>query len=129
MDYLRKELNKFLPLALLFGAIGGVLLIVVGNVFEPNKLSLLVSYSTIISISVYSLNRMRYKKEITGSMLYGFLVYSFMTFIAYIYLLMNTFPNFTTSLFEQIGFSVLIFFGTFAISGIIVYLFQKRLIS
>jgi hypothetical protein len=129
MDYLKKELNKLFPLALLFGAIGGVLLIFVANVFEPGKLNLLTSYAAVVGASVYVLNRMRYKKELVGSLLYGFLVYSVMTFIAYIDLLMNANPDYSNPLFEQVGFFVMIFVGTVILSGGIVLLFRKQLIS
>jgi hypothetical protein len=129
MDYLKKELNKLFPLALLFGAIGGVLLILVANVFEPGKLNLLSSYISVVGGSVYVLNRMRYKKELIGSVLYGFLVYSVMTSIAYLDLLMNANPHYSNPLFEQFGFFAMIFVGTILLSGAIVLLFRKQLIS
>ena len=129
MDYLKRELNRLLPLALLFGAFGGVLLIIAGNVFEPNKLILSLVYVVMITLSVYSLNKMRYKKEIGGSLLYGFIVYGVMTAIAFIDLLMNANANFINPLFEHVGFFSLIFFASFAISGTVVYLFRLRVIS
>jgi len=129
MDYLKRELNRLLPLALLFGAFGGVLLIIAGNVFEANKLILTLSYIVMITLSVYSLNRMRYRKEVKGSLLYGFIVYAVMTIIAYLDLLMNADRNFINPLFEHFGFFSLIFFGSFAISGTVVYLFRRQVIS
>ena len=129
MDYLKRELNRLLPLALLFGAFGGVLLIIAGNVFEANKLVLALSYIVMITLSVYSLNKMRYKKEVKGSLLYGFIVYAVMTIIAYLDLLMNADRNFINPLFEQLGFFSIIFFGSFAISGTVVYLFRRQVIS
>lgn len=129
MDYLKKELNKFLPLALLFGAIGGVLLILVANLWEPNKFILLISYAMITIISVYALNRMRYRKEVGGSLIYGFVVYLVMTCIAFVDVQLNVNPNFYNPLFEQFGFFILILVGTFALSGAVVYLFRRQLIS
>jgi len=129
MDYLKKEFNKLLPFALLFGAIGGVLLIVAGNVFEATKISLAMAYLIVISLSVYSMNKMRYKREIGGTLLYGFMVYAVMTIIAYVDLVMNANPNFSNPLFEQSGFFGTIFIATFIISGIIVLLFRRRVIS
>jgi len=129
MDYLKRELNRLLPLALLFGAFGGVLLIIAGNVFEPTKLILSLVYIVMITLSVYSLNKMRYKKEIGGSLLYGFIVYGVMTVIAFIDLLMNANPNFINPLFEHLGFFSLILLTSFAISGTVVYLFRLRVIS
>jgi len=129
MDYLKREINRLLPLALLFGAFGGVLLIIAGNVFEANKLVMVLSYIVMLTLSVYSLNRMRYKKEVKGSLLYGFIVYAVMTIIAYIDLLMNADRNFINPLFEQLGFFCIIFFGSFLISGTIVYLFRRQVIS
>ena len=82
-----------------------------------------------ITLSVYSLNRMRYKKEVKGSLLYGFIVYAVMTIIAYLDLLMNADRNFINPLFEQLGFFSIIFFGSFIISGTIVYLFRRQVIS
>lgn len=129
MDYLKKELNKFLPLALLFGAIGGVLLILVSNLLEPNKFSLLISYAMITVVSVYALNRMRYRKEVGGSLIYGFVVFLVMTVIAYLDVQLNANPNFYNPLFEQGGFFILILSGTFVLSGTVVYLFKRQLIS
>ena len=129
MDYLKKEFNKLFPLALLFGAIGGVLLIIAGNAFEPNKLSLGLVYTVTISLSVYILNKMRYRKEIPGSLLYGFLVHSVMTVIGYIDLLMNANPDYSNPLFEQTGFFAIIFVGSFCLSAGIVFLFRKQVIS
>lgn len=129
MDYLKKELNKFLPLALLFGAIGGVLLILVANLLEPTKIILMLSYAMITVISVYVLNRMRYRKEVGGSLLYGFVVFVVMTMIAFIDVQMNANPNFYNPIFEQVSFFILILAGTFVLSGAVVYLFRRQLIS
>ena len=75
MHYLKKELYKTLPLGLLWGAIGGVLLITASNLFAASEFSILSIYCLVISASVYTLNHMRYKKEIKGAILYGYAVY------------------------------------------------------
>lgn len=128
MDYLKKELNKILPLALLFGAIGGVLLIVISNLFVANLLSVFVSYILIISASVYILNKMRYRNELKGSVLYGSCVYLVMTAIAFIDMIMNTNPDFVNPMFESIVFFVTILITAVFFSGSIAFLFKKKLI-
>ena len=128
MDYLKKELNKILPLALLFGAIGGVLLIVISNLFVASSLSVLISYVTIISTSVYILNKMRYRKELKGSVLYGSIVYSVMTLIAFLDMVMNTNPDFVNPMFESLVFFVTILLTAVFFSGSIAFLFKKNLL-
>lgn len=128
MDYLKKELNKILPLALLFGAIGGVLLIVVSNLFVANLFSVLISYILIISASVYILNKMRYRKELKGSLLYGSCVYLVMTAIAFLDMIMNTNPDFVNPMFENMLFFVTILATAVFFSGSIAFLFKKNLL-
>ncbi len=128
MDYLKKELNKILPLALLFGAIGGVLLIVVSNLFVANLFSVLISYILIISASVYILNKMRYRKELKGSLLYGSCVYLVMTLIAFLDMIMNTNPDFVNPMFENMLFFVTILATAVFFSGSIAFLFKKNLL-
>lgn len=128
MDYLKKELNKILPLALLFGAIGGVLLIVVSNLFIASLFSVLISYILIISTSVYILNKMRYRKELKGSLLYGSCVYLVMTTIAYLDMIMNTNPDYVNPMFESLLFFVTILLTAVFFSGSIAFLFKKNLL-
>lgn len=128
MDYLKKELNKILPLALLFGAIGGVLLIIISNLFVANSLSVLVTYILITSTSVYILNKMRYRKELKGSVLYGSIVYFVMTVIAFLDMVMNTNPDFVNPMFESSVFFVTILLTAVFFSGSIAFLFKKNLL-
>jgi hypothetical protein len=129
MEYLKKELNKILPLALLFGAIGGVLLIVIGNLFVANELSVFVSYALIISVSVYILNKIRYKKELKGSILYGYCVYFVMTLIAFIDMVMNTNPHFVNPLFENLAFFVALIAAVLFLSSAIALLFKRKMLN
>lgn len=129
MQYLKKEINKILPLAMLCGALGGILLIVVNNLLEPGKLAVVLSYVLVIGVSVYILNKMRYKKEVIGSIIYGYIVYSVMTLIAYIDLLMNTKPDIHNPLFDQVWFFITVFIGVMFLSGAIVFLFKRKVIS
>jgi hypothetical protein len=128
MDYLKKELNKLLPLALLFGAGGGVLLIILGNVFFSEKWSYLLVYALVIGISVYSLNRMRYKKEILSSVLYGYCVFFVMTLIAWFDMVLNADPNFISPVFEKLSFFVALVVSVFLIATSIAALFKRRVI-
>lgn len=116
-------------MALLFGAIGGMLLIMLDNLFEPGMLKVLMTYLMVISSSVYILNRMRYKKEIGGSIIYGYIVYAVMTLIGFIDLKMNTRSDISNPLFDHAGFFMLIFFGVLGVSLAVVMLFRKKVIS
>ena len=129
MQYLKREINKILPLALLCGALGGVLLIMVNNLLMPGKLTILLSYALVVGISVYVLNRIRYKREIVGSILYGYIVYAVMTLIAFLDLIMNTTANMSNPLFDQIWFFAMIFIGVLFLSGSIVLLFKRKAMS
>ncbi len=129
MQYLKREINKLLPLALLCGALGGVLLIVVANMFEPGKMLMAVSYAIVIGVSVYTLNRIRFKQDMIGSILYGYIVYTVMTSIAFIDLVMNAQHNMVHPLFDQIWFFVTIFLSVLILSGTIVFLFKRKVIS
>lgn len=128
MDYLKKELNKLLPLALLFGAVGGVLLIILGNVFYSEKWSYLLTYALIIGLSVYLLNRMRYKKEIMSSVLYGYCVFFVMTLIAWFDMVLNADPNFISPIFEKISFFAALVISVFLIAASIATLFKRRVL-
>ena len=129
MEYIKKELNKILPLALLFGAIGGVLLIVVSNLLAPNQLTILFTYAVLIGSSVYILNKIRFKNEVKGSILYGYCVYAVMTIIAYLDMIMNVDPNFINPIFENITFFIGLFAAVVIISAGIVVMFKRKLIS
>lgn len=128
MDYLKKELNKLLPLALLFGAVGGVLLIILGNVLYSEKWSYLLTYALTIGLSVYLLNRMRYKKEIMSSVLYGYCVFFVMTLIAWFDMVLNADPNFISPIFEKIGFFAALVISVFLIAASIATLFKRRVL-
>lgn len=129
MQYLKKEINKLLPLALLCGAIGGVLLIVVGNVLGGEKWLYMLTYALVIAPSVFILNRIRFRKEIVGSVLYGYLVFAFMTVIAYFDKIMNADPTFNTPIFEQAGFLLGIASSVFLITFPIALLFKRKIIA
>ncbi|MFT4600130.1 MAG: hypothetical protein ACI857_000300 [Arenicella sp.] len=128
MQYLKNELNKILPLALLFGAIGGILLIVVTNLLEPSMVSILVSYGLIIGSSVYILNRMRYKNEMKGSVLYGYCVYLVMTAIAYVDTVMNANADFVNPIFENLAFFIALLAAVLFFSGSIALLFKRKVL-
>lgn len=128
MDYLKKELNKLLPLALLFGAAGGVLLIILGNVLFAEQWTYLLTYAVVIGTSVYSLNRIRFKKEIFSSVLYGYCVFFVMTLIAWFDMVLNADPNFRSPVFEQLSFFVALVVSVFLIATSIATLFKRRVI-
>ena len=129
MQYLKREINRLLPLALLCGALGGILLIAVANILEPGKVAMFISYMLVIGLSVYVLNKMRYRKEILGSIIYGYIIYSVMTVIAFIDLLMNTQKDMVNPMFDQVWFFVTIFFGVLLLSGAISFLFKRNVLS
>jgi hypothetical protein len=128
MQYLKKELNKILPLALLFGAIGGILLIIVSNLMEPSMISILITYGAIIGLSVYILNRLRYKNELKGSVLYGYCVYLVMTMIAFLDMIMNAKADFVNPIFENVAFFVALLAAVLFFSGSIALLFKREVI-
>lgn len=129
MQFLRKELNKVLPLALLFGAIGGVLLILVTNLIEPNQIAILLTYGIILSVSVYTLNRARFRKDTKSSILYGYLVYIIMTVIAFVDMIMNANPEFVNPIFENVALFLGIFAAVLFISGTIPLMFRRKAMS
>jgi hypothetical protein len=128
MEYLKKELNKLLPLALLFGAVGGVLLIILGNVLFSEAWSYLLTYVLVIGLSVYLLNRMRFKKEIMSSVIYGYAVFFVMTLIAWIDMVLNADPNFISPVFEKISFFTALVVSVFLIAASIATLFKRRVL-
>jgi hypothetical protein len=128
MEYLKKELNKLLPLALLFGAVGGVLLIILGNVIFSDKWSYLLTYTLVIGLSVYLLNRMRFKKEIMSSVIYGYAVFFVMTLIAWFDMVLNANPNFISPIFEKISFFAALMVSVFLIAASIATLFKRRVL-
>ena len=128
MDYLKKELNKLLPLSLLFGAIGGVLLILLGHVFESAAWSYLLTYVLVTGVSVYILNRIRFKKEILSSVLYGYCVFFVMTIIAFLDMIMNADPDFIPPVFQQTRIFITLFVSVFLIATLVASLFKRRVI-
>ena len=129
MQYLKREIHKLLPLALLCGALGGVLLIIVANILEPGKMLMFLSYVIVIGISVYVLNRIRFKQDTLGSILYGYIIYTVMTSIAFLDLIMNAQSNMVNPLFDQIWFFITIFLTVLILSGTVVFLFKRKVIS
>ena len=129
MLYVKRKLNKILPLALFFGAIGGVLLIIVSNLFVPSQLSILLAYGFIITLSVYVLNRIQFQNELKGSVLCGFCVYLVMTFIAYIDMIMNANPDFVNPIFENITFFTALFTSVLFFSISITFLYKNKIIQ
>jgi hypothetical protein len=128
MEYLKKELNKLLPLALLFGAVGGVLLIILGNVLFSEAWSYLLTYILVIGLSVYLLNRMRFKKEIMSSVIYGYAVFFVMTLISWMDMVLNADPNFISPVFEKISFFSTLVVSVFLIAASIATLFKRRVL-
>ncbi|MEX1000702.1 MAG: hypothetical protein WDZ35_01160 [Crocinitomicaceae bacterium] len=128
MQYLKKELNKILPLALLFGAIGGVLLIACTNLFTPGKFGVFTVYLFVICLSVYVLNRLRFKKEVKSSVLYGYCVYAVMTLIAYVDVIMNANPDFVNPVFENGMLFAGILATVMLLAFLVTYLFKKQII-
>lgn len=126
MEYLKKELNKLLPLAMLFGAIGGVLLIILGNVFFSDKWTYLITYIAVIGLGVFILNAIRFKKEILSSVLYGYCIFFVMTTIAWFDMQLNADPNFTTPVFDKVGFFLTLFISVFCSASLITFLFKRR---
>lgn len=130
MEYLKKELNKLLPLALLAGAIGGVLLIILANVLNAGQASYIITYAIVIGLSVYILNRVRYnKKDVFSSVIYGYSIFTVMTFIAYLDMVLNADPDFISPVFEQIGFFATLIVTVFLVAASIATLFKRRVIA
>lgn len=129
MQYLKKELNKILPLALLFGAIGGVLLIVISNLLVPSEIAILLVYGAILTASVYVLNRIRYRKDTKSSVLYGYCVFTVMTLIAFLDMIMNANPDFVNPVFESITLFLIVFATVLLISSAIPLMFRESEVS
>ncbi len=129
MDYLKKELNKLLPYALLIGAAGGILLILINNLMAANVISMAVVYAIVVGCGVYLLNRKRYRKDTISSVLYGYLIFAIMTGISYIDTLMNVNQAFYNPIFEQLSAFIAIFIGVLLVSISIAALFKRDILS
>lgn len=129
MHYIRKELNKILPKALLFGAIGGVLLIVLTNLLAASAAIILLTYGLVLTVSVYILNKQRFRKDTKSSVLYGFCVFAVMTLISYIDMAMNTDPNFANPVFESLGYFLALMLIVPVFSGAVALLFKRNMVS
>lgn len=129
MQYLKREINKLLPLALLFGAIGGVLLIVLTNLIVASASLILLLHGLIMLVSVFILNRKRYRKDTTSSILYGFLVCAVMMMISFFDLIMNADPNFVNPVFESLGLFLAIILTVPVFAGAIAVMFKRKFIS
>ena len=125
MDYLKKELNKLLPLAMLLGAIGGVMLILISNLLTANVVSLAIVYACVVGGGVYYLNKKRFRRDTISSILYGYLIYTVMTLISFVDTLMNTKQSFYNPIFEQFWAFFVIFIGVLLISIGIAAMFKK----
>ncbi|MCH2232641.1 MAG: hypothetical protein MK078_00205 [Crocinitomicaceae bacterium] len=101
MKFLKNEIPKTLPYAILFGVIGGVLLIVANNVFDPSPwINLAVYMLTGVTATIYVLKN-RTKKEIRGSICLTTELFALMTFIAFLDFALNANKNFTNPLFDN----------------------------
>ena len=129
MHYLKREIQKILPKALLFGAIGGVLLIIIANLLAASAPMILLMYGLVLSVSVYILNRQRFRKDTKSSVLYGYCVFAVMTFIAYLDMAMNTDPNFVNPVFESLGFLLGLILLVPIFSGAVAILFKRSIAS
>jgi hypothetical protein len=129
MDYLKKELNKLMPLALLYGAAGGVLLILISNLLTANVVSMAIAYALFVGGGVYLLNKKRYRKDTISSVLYGYLIFSIMTLISFIDTLMNANQAFYNPIFEQFWAFMVIFIGVLIVSISIAALFKRDILS
>lgn len=129
MDYLKKELNKLLPMALLYGALGGVLLILISNVLSTNVVSFALTYAVVVGGGVYLLNKKRFRKDTISSVLYGYLIYAVMTAISFIDTVLNASQHFYNPLFEHFWTFLTIFVGVLLVSIIIAALFKRDILS
>ncbi len=129
MNYLKKEINKLLPYSLFFGAIGGVLLILVNNVLTPNVLLISLVYAAGVGIGVYLLNNMRYRKDTTSSILYGYMVFLVMTLISFVDTIMNASHSFKNPMFEKFWVFALICVGVLVVSAGVSILANRRPVS
>ena len=129
MQYLKKEINKLLPLALLFGAIGGVLLIILTNLIAANAPMLFLIHGIVLSVSVFILNKNRYRKDTGSSILYGYLVCGIMLMISFGDMIMNADPEFVNPVFESIGLFMAFLFTVPVFSGAVAVMFKRKVIS
>jgi len=129
MNYLKKEMNKLLPFSLLFGAIGGVLLILVNNLMIPNIIAISAVYAAGVGGAVYLLNNMRYRKDTTSSILYGYMVFLVMTVISLVDTLMNANGSMHNPLFEKVWFFAVICIGVLVVAGGVSILTNRRTLS
>jgi drug/metabolite transporter (DMT)-like permease len=129
MNYLKKEMNKLLPFSLLFGAIGGVLLILVNNLMTPSILAISLVYTAGVGGSVYLLNNMRYRKDTPSSILYGYMVFLVMTLISLVDTLMSTNRSMHNPLFESVLFFALVCVGVLVVAGGVSILTNRRTLS
>lgn len=125
MNYIKKELNKLMPFALLYGALGGVMLILVNNLLSSSVLAVAFAYSITIGVSVYLLNNMRFRRDTKSSVLYGLLVFAVMTAISYVDTIMNTTANFENPMFDHLWLLGLMLIGVLFLSGAIAFLSKR----
>lgn len=127
MDYLRKEFNKTLPLALLCGAIGGVLIIVCANLLKANIYVYAVTYLGVIGAGLYILNILRHKRQFVSSLVYALNIFIIMTLIAGLDVFFNANPNFESPLFSHAGPLAMFMILSVILSLLITKMFQKEL--
>ena len=127
MDYLKREFNKTLPLALLCGAVGGVLIIIYANLLHANIYVYGFTYLGVIGTGLCVLNVLRHKHQIISSAIYSFSIYGIMTVIAGIDVYFNANPNFQSPLFSTIAPLISFMVLAIVLSVIITRMFQKEL--
>ena len=125
MKFLRNEIPKTLPYAILFGVIGGVLLIIANNVFDPSAyINLAVYMLTGVSATIYVLKN-RTKKEIGGSICLATELFALMTFIAFLDFAMNANKNFTNPLFDNAVLLPVVLVSLIALGTFLTVSFRK----
>lgn len=128
MENPKKEIQKILPLALLFGTIGGILLIITCNNWSARYINILVTYTLVIGGSVYLLNRFRLRHGLKSTLLYGYIVYTVMTLVGFFDLFMNTQTSLNHSSMENLPLFIIPIILVAICSGFISLLFRIKVI-
>lgn len=128
MENPKKEIQKILPLALLFGTIGGILLIIACNNWSGRYINILLTYSLVIGGSVYLLNRFRLRHGLKSTLLYGYIVYTVMTLVGFFDLFMNAQTSLNHSSAETLPLLIIPIVLVAICSGFISLLFRIKVI-
>jgi hypothetical protein len=126
MSYMKREFTKLLPFALLFGALGGILLILANNLLTPSLTVVSLTYVIGIGSGVYILNNMRFRKDTVSSVLYGYMVYSVMTLISFVDMTMNANSAIKHPMFENLWAFFGISAGVLLLSGLVSMLTGRK---